>query len=171
MITPPSFYFKVPFRRVKTPAQIDENNYITNRAVCQGDFFKKSRGKGEKSISFIGGGRKDAVLSSCLRAGRCPETGRARVEGARGERTLSFHPFCALTLADCISAEPIVLFACAAGGQEGSATALLSITAAQGRSRLGNPPSSGITSLFTLKLRPMGRNASSILDYKGPSPG
>ena len=44
MITPPSFHFKVPFRRVKTPAQIDENNYITNRAVCQGDFFKNSRG-------------------------------------------------------------------------------------------------------------------------------
>ena len=38
----------------------------------------------------------------------------------------------ALTLADRISAEPIVLFAYAAGGQEAFTAGLLSITAAQG---------------------------------------
>ena len=62
---------------------------------------------------------------------------------------------------------PIDLLSCADGGQEASATGLLPITAAQGRSCLGNPPSSGTTSLLIVKLRPMRHNASSIPDYRG----
>ena len=51
--------------------------------------------------------------------------------GARGQETGALRKPAgasfagALTLADCISAEPIVLFACAAGGQEASAAGLL----------------------------------------------
>ena len=37
------------------------------------------------------------------RTGQCPETKRARVEGARGERTLSFHSSCALSFAGMYS--------------------------------------------------------------------
>ena len=61
---------------------------------------------------------------------------------------------------------PIDLLSYADGGQEASATGLLSITAAQGRSRLGNPPSSGLTSLLVVKRCSMGHNASSIPDYR-----
>ena len=42
MITPPYLLFSF-LRRVKTPAQIDENNYITKKTVCQEDFLKKYR--------------------------------------------------------------------------------------------------------------------------------
>ena len=50
-----------------------------------------------------------------------------------------FSIFCALTLADFGSCRSIILFACAAGGQEASGAGLLSITAPRGRGRDSSP--------------------------------
>ncbi len=63
---------------MKTPAQIDENNYITNRTVCQGDFFKKWHGKRGKCAQ-----RTDqAVHSGCAR------TELSLRRGVRGDRAV-----------------------------------------------------------------------------------
>ncbi len=80
---------------------------------------------------------------------------------------------CAVTLADCISAEPIVLFACAAGGQEASAVSRSETARPSCQSpppkafpALGIHPASGLTSLLVVKRCPMGHNASSFQDYR-----
>ncbi len=67
-----------------------------------------------------------------------------------------------------VHAESIVFFACAAGGQEDPrAGPSCQSPGPQGRSRLGNPPSSGSTSLLCGKRCSMGHNAVSFQDYRG----
>ena len=86
-------------------------------------------------------------------AGRCRGQERARVEGARGETACAvslFLRFARLRLrhlfglrADACGLgidQVDCFFVLPDGTQEASAASLLGITAAQGRSRLGNPP-------------------------------
>ena len=117
------------------------------------------------------------------RAGRCPGTQRARVEGAREEGTLSFHPVCAAALADEVQVFSFVKerkrsekalrsflpwICCPARTADKRAPRPPSCQSPPPKAvpALGIHPASGSTSLFDGKRCSMGHNASSFPDYR-----
>ena len=124
----------------------------------QGLFGKKRKG----GRGFLAGGREPA------KTGRCPETGKsARRRCARRETAWPFLFFCALTLAGMNRPSRLFFSPARLADKRAPEPPSCQSPLPKAVPALGIHPASGTTSLFLLKRRPMGHNASSIPDYRG----
>ncbi len=95
------------------------------------------------------------------------DTQRARVEGARGETAYAVSLFLRTNVCGDVLAESIVFSPTRLADKRPPRPASCQSPPPKAVPALGIHPASGTTSFFILKLRPMGHNASSILDYRG----